>query len=208
MYTQACFTYTKWHGRHTISPLKRHDWCIGASYCFSTILSFERCFLIQKLYQEIGDICWHSKLAWFRFSGQSGQTGQTSHINRSDRSIKVCQIVNWTAPLRRSRWDDQNAYMEHPIWSPNEKVMPSGRPAPRSNRPDRSSGGQTSLETSQTSPKRPIRVRRYILIWDLLEFQLLMGTDLPTLYIYEGPRPIEGNLNRFTHLSFTFFSKP
>ena len=130
MYTQACFTYTKWHGRHTISPLKRHDWCIGASHCFSTILSFERCFLIQKLYQETGDICWYSKLAWFRFSGQSGQTGQTSHINRSDRSIKVCQIVNWTAPLRRSRWDDQNAYMEHLIWSPNEKVMPPWRPAP------------------------------------------------------------------------------
>ena len=41
---------------------------------------------------------------------------------------------------------------------------------------DRSRGGQTSL-------KCPIRVRSRILTQDLLGFRLLMGTDLPTLYI-------------------------
>ena len=67
--------------------------------------------------------CWHSNLAQWRFSGQSGQTGQTSPIHWSDRSKQVCQIVNWTAPLRRSRRDDRNPYIEHPIWSPDERVM-------------------------------------------------------------------------------------
>ena len=107
------------------------------------------------------------------FSEQSGQTSQTCHLNQLDRSRKVCQIINWIAPLRRSRLDDRNAYMECPIWSPDEKVMPSGRPAPRS---DRSRGGQTGS-------KRRIRVRSCILTRDLLGFRFLMGTDLPTLYM-------------------------
>ena len=77
-------------------------------------------------------------MARLRVFGQSGQTGQTSHINRSDWSRKVCQIANWTAPLRRSRQDDRNTYIEHPIQSPDEGVTPPGRPAPRSNRSDRS----------------------------------------------------------------------
>ena len=68
--------------------------------------------------------------------------------------------------------------------------------------------GQTGPETGQTGAKRPVRVRSCILTRDLIGFRLLLGTDLPTLYIYEGPRPIEGNSNRFTHLSFTFSSKP
>ena len=76
----------------------------------------------------------HPKLARLRFSGQSGQTGQTSHMNQSDRSIQVCQITNWTAPLRRSRQDDRNAYIERLIRSPDEGVMPPRRPAPRSDR--------------------------------------------------------------------------
>ena len=83
-------------------------------------------------------ICRHPKLAQFRLSGQSGETGQTSPLNRSDLSRQVSQIVNWTAPLRRSRQDDRNTYIEHPIQSPDEGVTPPGRPAPRSNRSDRS----------------------------------------------------------------------
>ena len=83
-------------------------------------------------------ICWHSKLARWRFSGQSGQTDQTSPLNQSDRSRQVCQIANWTTTLSRSRWDDRNAYIEHPIRSLDEGVMPPGRPAPRSDRSDRS----------------------------------------------------------------------
>ena len=57
----------------------------------------------------------------------------------------------------RSRRDDQNAYIECPIWTPYEEVMPPGRPAL----------GQTGSETSQTGPKRPIRVRTCILTRDL-----------------------------------------
>ena len=43
--------------------------------------------------------------------------------------------------------------------------------------------GETGSETGQTCPKRPIRVKSCILTRDLLEFRLLMGTDLPTIYI-------------------------
>ena len=60
------------------------------------------------------------------FAGQSGQTGQTGHVNWSDQSERLFQITNWTAPLSRSRRDDRNAYIECPIWSPDEEIMPSG----------------------------------------------------------------------------------
>ena len=43
--------------------------------------------------------------------------------------------------------------------------------------------GQTGPETGQTGSKRPIQVRSCILTRDLLGFRLLMGTDLPILYI-------------------------
>ena len=72
-----------------------------------------------------------------RFAEQSGQTGQTYCVKRSDRSRQICQIVNWTSPLHRSHRDDRIAHIERPIWTPDEEVMPPGRPAPRS---DRSTG--------------------------------------------------------------------
>ena len=112
----------------------RCDWCTSASHCFSAVLVWR-------------NISWHASftkkqgghiLTWFRFSGQSGQTGQTSLINRSDRSGKIWQIINWTTPLHRSRRGDWNTYMERPIWSPDEEVMPLRRSAHRSNRSDRS----------------------------------------------------------------------
>ena len=70
--------------------------------------------------------------------------------------------------------------MERPIWSPDEEVMPPGKPAPQS---DLLKGGQIGPETGQTGPKCSIRVTSCILTRDLLGFRLLMGTDLPTLYI-------------------------
>ena len=145
-------------------------------------------FLPRKVFfvQRFHDCCWHPKLARFRFSGWSGQTGQTSRTIRSDKSRKVCQIINWTTPLRRTRRYDRKAYMERPSWSPDKEVMPPGRPAPRSDWSDRSRGGQTSPEIDQTGLKRPIRVRSCILTRDLLGFQLLMGTDLPVLYIWRA----------------------
>ena len=84
------------------------------------------------------------------FAGQSGRTGQTGHVNRSEWSGKLCQIVNWTSPLCISRLDDRNAYIERPIWTPDEEVMPPGRPAPRSDRSDRS--GDRSDRSKKSNP--------------------------------------------------------
>ena len=112
----------------------RCDWCMSASHCFNIVLAWRNVSWSASFTKKQGGICWHPKLARLRFSGQSGQTDQTSHMNRSDRSRQVCQIANWTVPLRRSRRDDRNAYIERPIWSPDEGVMLPGRPAPRSDR--------------------------------------------------------------------------
>jgi len=43
--------------------------------------------------------------------------------------------------------------------------------------------GQTGLETDQTGLKHSIRVRSCVFTRVLLEFELLMVTYLPTLYI-------------------------
>ena len=56
---------------------------------------------------------WHDE----GFLDNLGRTGQTSPLNRSDWFRQVCQIANWTAPLRRSRRDDRNAYIERLILS-------------------------------------------------------------------------------------------
>ena len=77
---------------------------------------------------------WHDE----GFLDNLGRTGQTSPFNQSDRPRQVCQIANWTAPLSRSRRDDRNAYIERIIRSPDEGVMTPRRPAPRSDRSDRS----------------------------------------------------------------------
>ena len=54
---------------------------------------------------------WHDE----DFLYNLGRTGQTSPLNRSDRSRLICQIAKWTTPLRRSRRDDRNAYVERLI---------------------------------------------------------------------------------------------
>ena len=110
------------------------DWCVGASRCSSTFLGMEKCFLVRKLYQETGGVyvdyqIWHDG----GFLGNLDRPVRPP-INRSDRSRQVCKIANWTAPLRRSRRDDRNPYIECPIWSPDEGVIPPERPAPRSDR--------------------------------------------------------------------------
>ena len=43
-------------------------------------------------------------------------------------------MINWIVPLRRSRRDSQNAYMERLILSSDEEVMLSRRPASRYDR--------------------------------------------------------------------------
>ena len=69
----------KWHYRYTISPLKaRKDWCASASHCFSTVLGYERCFLVRKLYQETGGHMLTPKIGQIpRFAMQSRRTGET-----------------------------------------------------------------------------------------------------------------------------------
>ena len=90
---------------------------------------------------------WHDE----GFLYNLGRTGQTSPLNRSDRSRQVCQIANSTAPLRRSRRYDRNAYIERLIRSPDERVMPPGRPAPRPERSDRSRDRSDRSETPSPS---------------------------------------------------------
>ena len=52
-------------------------------------------------------------------------------LNRLDRSGQSSQNAKWTSPLHRSRRDDQNAYVEHSIWTSDERDMASGISAPR-----------------------------------------------------------------------------
>ena len=52
-------------------------------------------------------------------------------LNRLDRSGQSSQNAKWTSPLHRSRREDQNAYVERPIWTPDERDMASGSSAPR-----------------------------------------------------------------------------
>ena len=55
------------------------------------------------------------------------------HIQRwwnTDTILNHCkhsQMPNWTAPCWRPRLDDQNGHLDHPIWSPDRKIMPTGK---------------------------------------------------------------------------------
>ena len=67
-------------------------------------------------------------------SGSSQKTDQTYSPNRSDWFGQSPQNVNWTSPLDSSRRVDQDLYIEHPIWSPDEGDTTTGRSAPRADR--------------------------------------------------------------------------
>ena len=76
-------------------------------------------YIILNCFEELVDTQnWHK----LRFDGQFGRTGMTGYIKRSDRLGQICQMINWTSPLRRSRQGDRNAYMEHSIWRPVRPV--------------------------------------------------------------------------------------
>jgi hypothetical protein len=62
-------------------------------------------------------------------------TGLTFHPHRSDRSDQSAQNANCTSPLRRSRRDNRNAYVERLVRSPDEGVIVLERTSPV---PDRS----------------------------------------------------------------------
>ena len=119
--------------------------CVGAVHESKALFSNASCYIETSAKKMISMIITTSKTNdletvdtqnWHDegFLDNPGRTGQTSPLNRSDRSIQVCQIANWTAPLRRSRRDDRNAYIERIIRSPDEGVTPPRRPAPRSDR--------------------------------------------------------------------------
>jgi hypothetical protein len=86
--------------------------------------------------------------------------------------------------------------MERPIWSPDdEKIMPLGRPVPRSHQSDRSKA---------VRPVETVRDGSCILTRDMFGFRLLrVQTFSP--YLYEGPWPIEGIPNQLNTLPFTFY---
>jgi hypothetical protein len=55
------------------------------------------------------------------------------------RSGQIVQNANWTSPLRRSHRDDQNAYVERPVRSPDEGVVVLARTSPVPDQSDRCS---------------------------------------------------------------------
>jgi hypothetical protein len=77
-------------------------------------------------------------------------TGLTFDTHRSDRSDQSSQNAKWTSPLRRSRRDDQNAYVERPVRSPDEGVMVLARTSPAPDRSDR--WARRSDRCSQPNP--------------------------------------------------------
>jgi hypothetical protein len=63
--------------------------------------------------------------------------GLTFDPHRSDRSDQSAQNSNWTSPLRISRRDDRNEYVERPVQSPDEGVMVLARTSSVPERSDR-----------------------------------------------------------------------
>ena len=85
--------------------------------------------------------CWRPKLTWL---------GVPVCIDWSDRSRWLCQNSDLTSPLRSSRRDDQNAYMERPIWTSDERVMAPGRIDSDPDWSDRLAGAVRPIRTAQS----------------------------------------------------------
>jgi hypothetical protein len=113
-------------------------------------------------------------------------TGLAFHPHRLDRSYQSAQNTNWTTPLRRSRRDDRNAYVEHPVRSPDEGVMVLARTNPA---PDRSDWwSPTVWPVPAVKSELGVVFRHRICIG----FDSYWGKTSPP-YIYKGSRPIEGD---------------
>ena len=85
------------------------------------------------------------------------EIGQTFCPNWSYRSGQLVQNAKWTSPLDSSHRVDQDSYVEHPIWSPDEGDMTSERSAPRANRSDRLTGA--------VRPVLVCRIRIQVVFW-------------------------------------------
>jgi hypothetical protein len=113
-------------------------------------------------------------------------TGLTFNPHQSDRSDQSTQNANWTSPLRRSRRDDQNAYVERPVQSPDEGVVVLAR---TSLAPDRSDWWDpTVLPVLIAKSELGVVSRCEIGIG----FDSYWGKTSPA-YIYEGSQPMEGD---------------
>ena len=87
---------------------------------------------------------------------QTGQTGQEKFVKSS---IGLHHCVDLVETIEMHIWNVQFGVRMKKLCLPED------------------------LHPGLTGLKRPIRVRICILTQDLLGFRLLMGTDLPTLYI-------------------------
>ena len=95
-----------------------------ADACLSSSLGNfgpEACFLACQHHQKIEGHMLTTKI------GRLCRSVRPVCTNRSDRSRLLCQNANWTSPLRSSRRDNRNAYVERLIWNSDERVMASGR---------------------------------------------------------------------------------
>ena len=96
-------------------------------------------------------------------------------------------------------FNNKPTYMERPIWSPDdEKIMPLGRPVPRSHQSDRSKA---------VRPVEIVRDGSCILTRDMFGFRLLWVQTFSS-YLYEGSWPIEGIPINSTHYPLHFIPKP
>jgi len=107
--------------------------------------------LAYKHYQKIGGHKLMTKI------DTTKETGQTFYPNWSDWSGKLIQNAKWTSQFDSSCRVDQDSYVEHPIWSPDEGDMTSERSAPRANRSDRLTGA--------VRPVLVCRIRIQVVFW-------------------------------------------
>ena len=98
-------------------------------------------------------------------------TGQTGKENFVKLSIGLHHYVELVDTIEKHIWNIQVGVQMRKLCLPEDL------------HPGLGLTGQTGPETGQTDPKCRIRVRSCILTRDLLGFRLLMGIDLPTLYI-------------------------
>ena len=140
-------------------------------------------YLVQQLYVCAGNCCAGvDDRNW-----QIVQTGQTD-MHKPVRWL--CQNANWTSPLRSSRRDDRNAYVERLIWSSDERFMTSGR-----------------LDTG-LNPVRPVQTAQFefgvvFLCGICMELDSWWDKTSPP-YKYKGPRPIGYIQSIKTYQSITF----
>jgi hypothetical protein len=71
--------------------------------------------------------------------------------------IKVCQMMNWSAPLRRARRDDRNGYIICYIWSPesrdiNSASKPSWEESRRHEKTRHRRWGPPAIGAGQSTP--------------------------------------------------------